>query len=493
MVATPEDIARKYGTRFVHLMSLDEHVKYLLCVYASQNKLKRKMGYVLTPHETIPGVYTTGESTEDYINRVLHNTAVTTKIKCMQDYEKWFNLCDDPRFELLTRSKFCTKSISFTNGVFNLDTLKFTPWGEVEKPPITDHYFDVNLDLENILHTPTPHWDKYLLHQLSPEVQYILEVSTGRLFYPVGSHDNWQCFGYVKGDTGTGKSVYINSIQDMFPKGSIHVISANQEKIFGLEAIAQARVILVPECPEDMKTIFDRTILQSIVSGDHINVPGKFKMSKSVVIQAPLVVAGNYWFNYKDAGGAVARRTLGFLFDTHVNQNKKDTTLLAKIRTELVPIMIRCIFKYREACQKHGSSDIWSWVPESLRIVRDEVKRETSVLANFLANGDSRCQIVYMDGYEEEWKDLQSVYNNHIEFSHKNTGEPMKIKDKQPILDAGYTLETRHMCKLCKQLQTKQNCGSHLHKNNKVDRVYIQNMQIIKIPGHAFGSASTKP
>jgi lysine/ornithine N-monooxygenase len=98
-----------------------------------------------------------------------------------------------------------------------------------------------------------------------------------------------------------------------------------------------------------------------------------------------------------------------------------------------------------------------------------------------------------MDGYEEEWTDLQKVYNNHIEFSHKNTGEKMKIKDKQPILDAGYQLETRHMCKLCKQLQTKQNCGSHLHKNNKVDKVFIQNMQIIKIPGPAFGSASTKP
>jgi hypothetical protein len=233
--------------------------------------------------------------------------------------------------------------------------------------------------------------------------------------------------------------------------------------------------------------------MQSIISGDKLNVPNKFKTAQFQVVQGHVMMAGNYPMDYEDTGGAMARRLVVVKFDTHVHPNLKDPTLSIKLQSELIPIMVQSILKYRTACIEHGGRDVWAWLPQELHDTKHEMRLKMSVLANFLANGDPRCQILYIPGHSEEWSSLERVYSNHIEFSHRNTKHSRKITDKQPLLECGFTLITRHMCKVCGHEQSVSVCGDHYSNINKVNKVWVMNMSILKIAGPANGSASLRP
>jgi hypothetical protein len=493
MVPTPTDTDKKYGERFGHLMKPDNYLKHLICREAYTKKYRRRPGRVMIPHKSIPGVYVVGVKNDVFINATLLHMEGLQSCK-MKDLIEWFDWTDNPMFPMVP----CFLSndiISFTNGFLNIDKLIFTSWQDVaaEDIPFTEHYFDVEVNMQEILKIATPHYDKYILHQVSNSVKEKLDIFTGRMFYPVGKFDNWQCALYFWGDAGTGKSTLINTIQSMFPSHQIGIISDTTEKKFGLQTLAEKRIIMMPDAPKDMNAVMDKSTLQSIVSGDKVNVANKFKESGFQVLQAHMMMAGNYPMNYEDTGSALGRRLVCVRFDTHVHPNLKDTKLNVKLQSELIPIMIQSIFKYRAACIEYGDSDVWKWLPDELIETRNEMRMQTSVFANFLANGDPRCQILYIPGHHEEWKDLERVYSNHIEFSHKNSKHSRKITDKQALLDAGYSLVTRHICKICSAEQSVGVCGDHYHKNNKVSRVWVYNMSILKIAGPANGSASMKP
>lgn len=310
----------------------------------------------------------------------------------------------------------------------------------------------------------------------------MLEVLIGRLFYPIGRHDNWQVMPFMKGDANTGKGTVCDLVKQMFPPSSVGVIGGTQEQTFGLESLHTKRLVMIPDLPKKFSHILGQSDFQSMVTGEGVSVARKNRAAVSDMDwTVPLFGAGNYLFDYNDNSGSISRRLVVFLFSTLVTD--RNTTLKQTIiQDELVTILLRCLVAYRKTIERQRSADFWNKIaPASLREVQSEVKEATNYLANFLANGDSFYQIIFKQGAVTQLTELEKAFANHMRINHKDERCPKIGDDKHPIKAAGYTTERRHLCKTCHNEASKEKCGEHYNSTNRYQRQVILNMQILAL------------
>jgi phage/plasmid-associated DNA primase len=141
----------------------------------------------------------------------------------------------------------------------------------------------------------TPAWNCLISHQ-TPN-QDFFEVMVGRLHYPVGKYDNWQVSLSILGPAETGKSCAVNTITRTFPPGS--TASIGREGTFGAGPILDKRLLVFPEM-SDMHSKICQTDFQSMVTGDRMTVPRKYKGPVEIDSwQIPVLTAGNKLPAYK--------------------------------------------------------------------------------------------------------------------------------------------------------------------------------------------------
>jgi hypothetical protein len=172
LTPTTKDWERYYGEKNLHRIKTDDAKQYYLLARQGQlHGYKRQGGFLVKPHATIPGVFCQADEDSVFINRVLKPYHLF-RGACMSKLQLWFNCVDHPKFELLTPTKMNRSVISFLNGFLNIDTLQFELWENVETPPLTDHYFEQELEMSTGMHIymdkPTPLWDYLLETQLGP-------------------------------------------------------------------------------------------------------------------------------------------------------------------------------------------------------------------------------------------------------------------------------------------------------------------------------------
>jgi hypothetical protein len=548
LTPTPEDWDRYWGERALQKIKTTEAQQlYLLARECQLQGFKRQDGWVMKPHETIPGAFCRAEEDIEFINRVLKPYHLYRGAS-MKRLQQWFNSVDHPKSELLTPAKMNTSVISFLNGYLDLDSLSFEVWDNVHTPPLTDHFFEKELDLSAAMGAPTPLWDSLLETQLGsiskcskcgstadvtankhlfcrgcarcsvcddrtststcsasdchamlceeescveahrcsgegPELFELsmcdmLEVLIGRLFYPIGKHDNWQVMPFLKGDANTGKGTVCDLVKRMFSPGSVGVITATQEGTFGLEGLYRKRLVMIPDLPKKFSKLVNQSDFQSMVTGEGVSVARKNKTAVSDEDwKAPMLGAGNYLPDYNDNSGSISRRLVVFLFSVLITT--RNTTLKDEIiQGELVTVMLRCLVRYRTTCERWGSSDFWTKIaPASLREVQNEVKESTNYLANFLINGDDYYQILHAEGAVTPMDHLEKAFSNHMRIKHKE--EKVKIgDDKHPIKAAGYTIQRVHLCKMCHRESSKEACGDHYNSKNRYKKLVVHNMRI---------------
>ena len=512
LTPSSEDWDRYWGERALQKIKTDEGKQlYLLAREGQVQGYKRQTGWLMKPHERIPGVFCRAEEDSEFINRVLKPYHLYRGAS-MQRLQQWFNTVDQPKFELLTPAKMNTGVICFLNGYLDLHSLLFELWEDVKIPPLTDHYFEQSLEMSTALDAPTPLWDNLLETQLGKRSKCsvcgkvasfahidtlfcahcanddgesaplsmcdMLEVLIGRLFYPIGKFDNYQVMPFMKGDANTGKGTVCDLVKRMFSPGSVGVITATQEEKFGLEGLYQKRLVMIPDLPKKFSKIVNQSDFQSMVTGEGVSVARKNKTAVSDQDwTAPMLGAGNYLPDYNDNSGSISRRLVVFLFSVLITT--RNTTLKDEIiRGELVTVMLRCIVRYRTTCERWGSADFWTKIaPASLRGVQSEVKEATNYLANFLINGDDYYQVLYVEGEVTPMDHLEKAFSNHMRIKHKE--DKVKIgDDKYPIKAAGYTIQRVHLCKTCHQEASKEVCGEHYNSKNRYRKLVIQNMRI---------------
>jgi hypothetical protein len=442
------------------------------------NKYKRLSDRLMKPLDTIPGVYVDAESAEDFINANLRADGVFHMRPCIKSLVSWFEFQDHYLFPRI--SSLREDVISFTNGVYFLYEGMFRTWDEVEIPPLTAHYREIEFN-EELCNMDTPLWDSLLKTQLhDQDVVDVMEILIGRLFYYTG-FDNFQVLPFLKGDANTGKSTLMDLVSSMFPRTSVGVISANQEQTFGLETLYQKRLILSPDIPKNFSQVFNQYTFQSCISGEQVSIARKNKTAKSDVIwKVPMMLGGNHLPDYCDNSGSVSRRIVPFMYDTLITT--RNTRLKADIADkELNTVMMRCLMKYWVFQKTNKGNDFWDSVPKKLVDLKNEVQQTTNYLANFLANGDDFYDIIHVDDYNQTTNliDLRKAFHNHMRISQNQKSYVMGT-DYYPIKAAGYIMDKPNICKTCDKKSTFVGCGSHYSSKNRKRVNIIHNMRILK-------------
>lgn len=476
LTPTDADWERYWGPKKIERMVPASVPNYLLAREGQVNKLKRHGTNIMTPHPMIPGVYLPREDASTYINRVLLGHACLQQVK-MAELELWFATVDHPKFELLTSSKIRQDVISFRNGYLHTGSMEFHEWKDVEIAPITDHYFDQEVDPSRA--PPTPLWTSILTSQLPADQAEFFEVLVGRLFYPVATHDGWQVCPMILGDANTGKSSICDIVAKMFPFGSAGLIGARIEKTFGMMSLYEKRVIIVADMPDTFHQVIPQSEFQSIISGDGISVPVKYGGAVQRPWKSQLLMAGNFLPKYKDASGSISRRIVTFKFETLI-QSRNTRMKEEIIETELAYVLIRCIALYRNFCDRIGSADIWKNVPKSLAKSQAELKAKTSYLLNFLQNGDEFYQVLHADKCVHTTKQqLNKAFKNHMKNVHGVLNAQIG-DDLYPIKSAGYEVQNSNLCKTCHSVSSVATCKGHYNAENRYTRMIIKGMKLLQ-------------
>ena len=512
---TQEDYNRFWGERALNkIASPYMRQVYLLYRTAQLAGLKRQGGSVVEPHVSIPGVFSTADDADVFINRVLSGVWTGADV-CMKRLIDWFNEIDHPMFELLHPSKMKRNIISFTNGFFDIDTMKFTVWGGPEPVPLTDHFFEQSLDLNTVADVSTPLWDHLIATQLgprgkcescdrtavyadntcdlhcdeysasfgytTPSLADTFEMMVGRCFYPIGKYDNWQVAIFMLGDAGTGKGTICDLIKHMFPANSTGAITASHEKTFGLEPLFQKRAVIVPDLPKHFSTIVNQSDFQSMCSGEGVSIARKNKTAvtnKNWTV--PLIFGANYLPDYSDNSGSVSRRLVVFPFVKLIEE--RNTVLKDEIlEKETVAVLVRCITAYRRTVARHRGADFWTRIASpDLLDIQTETKERTNPLTAFIANGDDYYQIVFSEGSVTPLCELEKAYCNHMRIHHKQERARLGT-DYHPLKQAGYIVERVHLCKICHMQCSRTTCGDHYNAANRYKKVVVKNMLIKRV------------
>lgn len=214
-------------------------------------------------------------------------------------------------------------------------------------------------------------------------VKNIFCALSGRLFYKIGEHDNFQVIPFLKGLASTGKSTIVKLIQSFYDPNDVQVLSNNHEGTFGLEPIMSKFLFVAPEIKENFG--LPQAEFQSMVSGDPMSVARKFKQAKTVTWHVPGMLAGNTPPKWADKSGSISRRVVTFPFDCAVRI--VDSTLDDELGKERPAIMRRCNLAYHSLVkylEGQENKNLWSLMPQKLLRAKMDLQMIVSNLGYFV-------------------------------------------------------------------------------------------------------------
>ena len=224
---------------------------------------------------------------------------------------------------------------------------------------------------EDFMEIPTPYLDKIFKAQDfhksgkgknnmpydGDDVMAWTYAMIGRMLYDVNSVDQWQIAPFYKGYAGTGKSTILKIMKMLYETEDIGIMSNNIEGTFGLAGLYTKLIIICYEIRSDFG--LDQAVLQSIISGEDMSIPIKFKTALPIITwTTPIAVAGNETANWNGAQGAMSRRWVFFEFKTPVKES--DPMLMRNIEGEKAAIIAKCNRAYLTMVRKHGSQNVWA-------------------------------------------------------------------------------------------------------------------------------------
>lgn len=264
----------------------------------------------------------------------------------------------------------------------------------------------------------------------------ILYAIIGRLIYDIGTNDNWQVIGFLKGLAQTGKSTIVKIIKSFYSADDCHVLSNNIEKKFGLEPLMEKFLFLAPEIKENLG--LDQAEFQSIVSGDPMSIARKFRSAISIDWKVPGLLAGNVPPKWSDKAGSIARRVLVFPFDKAVKHS--DGNLEHEILKEIPQIIRKANLAYIALAKdlKAHNKGIWDIVPKRLLNARKELQQRVSELGEFFQLNKS---IKVADGPDAKseyvpWDIFTEKYTQWAKESRKNHPGSLDLKEFSAFFDS---------------------------------------------------------
>jgi len=222
-----------------------------------------------------------------------------------------------------------------------------------------------------------------------------------------GDSRNIQKFLVLYGEAGTGKSTWLNMVQQMF-EGYYCVFEAkaltSNSSAFSTEAFRSNPLVAIQH-DGDLSRIEDNTRLNSIVSHEQIPINEKYKASYPMRVNAMLFMGTNKPVKITDAKSGVLRR----LIDVHPTGETvspaRYAALTSQLSFEIGAIAQHCLDVYREMGKNYYSS----YLPLEMMI-------QTDTFYNFM--------VAYFDVFrDQDGTTLKQAYDLYKLFCDESSME----------------------------------------------------------------------
>lgn len=233
-----------------------------------------------------------------------------------------------------------------------------------------------------------------------------LEWAVGSII--AGDSKNIQKFIVLYGDAGTGKSTYINIIQQLFDgyycmfEAKVLGSSNNQ---FALEAFKENPLIAIQH-DGDLSHIVDNTKLNSIISHELMTVNEKYKSQYTMKFQSFLFMGTNEPVDISGARTGMNRRLIDVRPTGEKVPVEEYEKLTERIKFELGAIAKHCLDIYKKLGKDYYNT-----------YVARDMKAETDDFYNFL-----------IDDYYDSIKNQEGVQLSEVWTRYKQWCEQMNIK-----------------------------------------------------------------
>jgi hypothetical protein len=450
-------------------------IRVKMLEYASKRRYMKADGFVYAPVTGCPCAYRQLCTYEDYINQTLEGDAVFNsnpkRFKEAMEYMKHY------RVKQMPEHKPDRELLSFRNGVLSMPEVLFTGNADiVVGHPLHAKVARHHIDMEYTGGTDTPLLDAVLDAQFDRDVAQLLCALMGRLLFPVGKLDNWQVMPYLVGVGGTGKSLILAIVQNLFAIGTVGNLAAKREDVFGMANLADKDIVIGRDMPRALSAVLSQELMQCMTAGEHMEVPRKGTTALNIQWTAPVIMASNHMPDYKNTGGNVSRRLVPF---NHANPvSAPNETLLDDIlATELPSVVARILTAYKDArASAKAAGGFWKSVPPKVREWQGAMSAATNKLHQFLSmeEEDRGCVIAKEEGWVTCLIDFKAVYKNRM-------GAECVI-DPSVLAAFGYMLSgsLEYVCKSCKQIAKARGgkCCDQYSQGNRWKREVILDMRI---------------
>jgi len=336
---------------------------------------------------------------------------VYSSVKKEVNYKQWQNLThrsgtakniieylskskSDQEFPWLTPDRTVT---AWRNGLYLAESKQFLTYDrvqdEVDSNVVACKFFDYDFYTQDTpagrdgwYQLPTPVFESIMDYQkMTEEAKKLMYVMIGRLRYPMAVYDRWQVVPFLKGMAGTGKSTIGKYCLEMFEFADMGILSSNIEDKFGLYALMDKFAWVCLEVKERFG--LPQSEFQSMISGEHMNIPVKHDTAISTVWNSPGLMCGNEMANWVDAAGSMTRRL--FIWEFYELVREADPTLEPRLKQELGVFIRKVNEAYREYAERYGGIDIWN-IPECtyFRLTRERAKSIINPINSFIQTSE---------------------------------------------------------------------------------------------------------
>jgi len=237
----------------------------------------------------------------------------------------------------------------------------------------------------------------------------------GRITQPYHKHDRAHIVPALLGVGGAGKSVILKVLRSFFQHKSIAVLSAGQQKEFGMEKLIGKKIWIYDEMEEESNVGFD--VFKQLASGEVISVNQKhLKTVDEIDVKAGIFCGNKLASNFEDSQGQASRRIAVFLF-TETAGAKEDETLEQKVMAQRSEIIMRGFYSYFHLVNRINSKKMrrmWSVLDKELKNQQQLIQSKKNTVLGFLKDENSLLQISKdsdVDGEKISYKEFMDKYN----------------------------------------------------------------------------------
>jgi P4 family phage/plasmid primase-like protien len=233
---------------------------------------------------------------------------------------------------------FAVKDGSSTIAFTDNRSFSFTHKTLIPTSPSTDFTLLALPFPSSQLDTSTPLFDSYIAHAFPEDpvgyTTFLYEL-LGYLLLPAKLAKEPACF-YLYGETGSGKSVFLDVIEAIFPSYlksalSLHELTNNR---FSLSTLAGKLLNIVDE---DESEYVNGGKLKALTSMRPLSAERKYEQGFTFTPQAKFIFSSNQYPTLKNLDAAIERRLYIIPFEHRVPDDKRDPFLAEKLIANELP------------------------------------------------------------------------------------------------------------------------------------------------------------